>query len=330
MVLIEIGLAPAQPATDLLRLLATDAAALHDLIRGLAELSPPDESVLPNVDRLVDEHMRRAFPNCIDQSLVRKSRKTGRQNRRLLAYLMAHVGEEVSLQELLLVNGLHNGTSRRLRELETEHGHFRVTVEGKGDKTTYRLESVDPDIPATAYYWLKKNIRDRKKGTITPHNRLLALLSARLGEVVPLDDLAYVLPKNESRGRGIPRTPQLAVARRIRELREEGWQVQSGKDKTRVGLATSDYILETLDRLPAYERIKAKVRDAVLLGAGKRCENCGWGPADGSQRGKKQLEVHHRDPQRARPEDVNDPKNLEVLCNVCHAGVESRLKRAAG
>jgi hypothetical protein len=201
-----------------------------------------------------------------------------------------------------------------------------MRVTGTGDSTAYMLESLKPNVPATAYYWLKRNIRNRKKKTITPHARLLALLSARLGEVVPLDDLAHVLPKHDSRGRGMPRSPQLAVARRIRELREEGWIVQRGKDKTRVGLAPSDYTLETLDRLPPYERIKASVRDAVLERAMRRCERCGWGPADGPARGKKQLEVHHKDPQRTRPQDVNDPANLEALCNVCHAAVRSRSK----
>src|SRR3954454_575212 len=98
-------------------------------------------------------------------------------------------------------------------------------------------------------------------------------------------------PRMSRAVRGCRGPPQLAVARRIRELREEGWQVQSGKDKTRVGLAPSDYILETLDRLPAYERIKASVRDAVLERAGRRCESCGWAPADGPDRGRKQLEV---------------------------------------
>jgi len=326
----DLGVSPTPEARRVLRVLATDAAALHRTVRTLAALSPPDESRLPDVDGKVERHMRKAYATCLDPSLVRKGSKMGRQNRLLLAYLIERRGQEVPLHELLLVNGLHNATSRRLRELETEHGHFRMRVTGTGDSTAYILESATPDIAATSYYWLKRNIRNRKKKTITPHQRLLALLSARLGEVVPLDDLAYVLPKNESRGRGMPRTPQLAVARRIRELREEGWQVQSGKDKTRVGLASSDYILVTLDRLPAYERIKASVRDAVLERAGRRCESCGWAPADGPDRGKKQLEVHHREPQRARPEDVNDPKNLEVLCNVCHAGVESRLKRAAG
>jgi len=86
--------------------------------------------------------------------------------------------------------------------------------------------------------------------------------------------------------------------------------------------------METLERLPEYERIKASVRDDALTAAGRRCENCNWGPADGSSRGKKQLEVHHKMPQRDRPVDVNDPTNLQVLCNVCHAGVESKLKKA--
>jgi hypothetical protein len=324
----DLGVANTSDTRALLGRLATDAAALHRTIRALSELSEPDIADLPDVDDDVDAAMRRLFGRCKDQSLLRKGERIGRQNRVLLAYLIARVGHPVPLHELLVVNGLRNATSRRLRELETEHGHFSIEVTGSGDSTAYTLKHAIPDLDATAYYWLRRNIRTRKPKTIRPYERLLALLSARLGQAVPIDDLAYVLPKQRSEGKGRARTPQLAVARRVRELREEGWQVQSGKDKTRVGLAPSDYFMETLDRLPPYVRISAGVRDDALQAAERRCESCGWSPADGAQDRKKQLEVHHRMPQRNRPIDVNDPSNLQVLCNICHAGVESKLNKA--
>jgi hypothetical protein len=326
--LADLGIPDTMETRALLARMANDSAALHRTVRRLAAAHRVDETSLPDVDGPVEEYMRSTYGTCIRPELLRKPRRMGRQNRRLLSVLLKRVGEPVPLQELLLINGLHNATSRRVRELETEHGGFAIRVEGTGDATAYVLEYPRPDIPATAYYWLKRNIRNLRARQITPHDRLLALLSARLGDVVPLDDLAYVLPKSESAGRGRARTPQLAVARRIRELREKGWQVQSGKDRTRVGLASSDYLLETLDRIPEYERIKASQREAALRRAGYMCEHCGWSPSHGASRGKKQLEVHHRiDPRRSRAADVHRRENLEVLCNLCHAGVERRMKR---
>ena len=325
----DLGIPVTPDSRNLLGLLACDSGLLHSTVKRLSELRRPDESNLPDIDVQVDARMTAMFGSCSEPDLLRKSKRVGRQNKLLLALLLDRIGDAVPMQELLLVNGLHNATSRRLRELRTEHGHFAIEVSGTGDSTAYRLTNSTPDIDATAYYWLKSNIRQCSPKRITPHRRLLALLTARLGDAVPLDDLAYVLPKGESGGRGRTRSPQLAVARRIRELREEGWQVHSGTDKTRVDLRRSEYILETLDRLPAYERITAGVRTEVLDAAQMRCAQCGWGPSDGPMRGKKQLEVHHKRPQRARPEDVNDKANLIVLCNICHAGVEAKLKRAS-
>jgi hypothetical protein len=64
---------------------------------------------------MVERHMRRAYRNCLDPSLLRKGSKLGRQNRLLLAYLMERPRREVPLHELLLVNGLHNATSKLSR-----------------------------------------------------------------------------------------------------------------------------------------------------------------------------------------------------------------------
>ena len=324
-----MGLEPTTEARAVLARLSLDAPELLEFVREVAANRAAQAADVPDVDAAVDEALSRAFPSCLEPELLRKRQRTGRQNRVLLAHLLAHLNEPVSLHELLLVNGLHNATSRRLRELRVEHGHFDLVVSGTGDTTSYTLRSAAPDVDATARYWLLRNIRQASPKSITPHRRLLALLSAFLNRPVAIDDLAYVLPKRDSPGRGRARSPQLAVARRVRELRERGWQVQAGSDRTRQGLSSSEYLLTTLDRLPEYERISAKVRDEALINAGHRCELCGWGPADPPVRGKKHLEVHHRNPQRARPEDVNDSKNLQTLCNVCHAGVESRAKRRA-
>src|SRR5205823_889888 len=117
---------------------------------------------------------------------------------------------------------------------------------------------------------------------------------------------------------GRVRQPQSETTRRLRALREAGWQLYSGLDKVVAGLAPSQYIMLSLERLPPYERLKPAVWSAVIQRDRRTCQHCGWTPTAGPSQGRKCLEVHHRDPQRARPEDVNDPANLVTLCNTCH------------
>ena len=94
--------------------------------------------------------------------------------------------------------------------------------------------------------------------------------------------------------------------------------MHSGQDKMVAGLRSDQYVMLTLERVPPYERVPAKVWAEVMTEAGGRCSICRWTPTDGASQRRKLLEVHHREPQHARPEDVHDPANLRVLCNVCH------------
>lgn len=249
-----------------------------------------------------------------DESLLGNHVAIGPQHRRLLSVLAARVGQPVPLLQLLLANELRPETSRRVRELRREFGYFPITTTGAGDSVAYTLIDTAPQIDACAQWWLIKNIKD---SGLTVKERLLILLASRLGEPIPLEDLMKVNPRRSGkRARGAPRTAQLDTARRVRELREDGWQVYSGPDHA--GSDESHYVLETLERLPAYERIKSKVRKEVFSRAKHRCEECGWGPEDGRNRGKKYIEAHHKNPQESRPDDVHSPDNLECLCNTCH------------
>ena len=203
-------------------------------------------------------------------------------DRRLLAYLLDRVGDSVPLLELLAVNAFHSATPRRLRELRWEHGGWPIESYGSGFETRYLLQSADPDLGASAYYWLKRNIR---QSDLAWDARLVALLSARLGEPVPLEDLEYVLPRGSSSGRGRARTAPAGLTRRIRDLRARGYQVQSGVERTHAGLGSSEYVMPSLERLPEYERFPAKVRDARLALDGYRCAQCGWSPSLRSRAG---------------------------------------------
>ena len=72
--------------------------------------------------------MRKTYTKCTEPRVLKKAKKTGPQNRLLLSVLLDRLGQPVPLQELLLLNGLRNATSRRLRELEVEHGHFSMRL----------------------------------------------------------------------------------------------------------------------------------------------------------------------------------------------------------
>ena len=109
------------------------------------------------------------------------------------------IGLELAGAEKALARSEGWLTQRPWKRLEKEDGGWRLETAGSGLETSYVLKSAEPDVNASAYYWLKRNVRESDLG---PDRKLIALLSARLGEPVPVDDLAHVLPRGESAGRG--------------------------------------------------------------------------------------------------------------------------------
>jgi hypothetical protein len=106
--------------------------------------------------------------------------------------------------------------------------------------------------------------------------------------------------------------------RRIRELRDlEGLQIKSHND--RPDLRPGEYILETLERLPAFEHgISARTRAEVLARNGFTCQWCGRGPGDVdpiNPSRKIRLHIDHID-----PDGGNDKSNLRALCSACNQG----------
>jgi hypothetical protein len=106
--------------------------------------------------------------------------------------------------------------------------------------------------------------------------------------------------------------------RRIRELRDlEGLQIKSHND--RPDLKPGQYILETLERLPAFEHgISARTRAEVLARNGFTCQWCGRGPGDAdpiNPNRKIRLHIDHID-----PDGGNDKSNLRALCSACNQG----------
>lgn len=138
--------------------------------------------------------------------------------------------------------------------------------------------------------------------------KIRSYLEANVGKVVTTDAIAEVA--------GIRDYP-----RRIRELRdEEGMQIRSHID--RHDLKPGQYLLESLERVPAIERsISIRLRNEILERNGFTCQRCGNGPGDPDpvNPGRKvRLHIDHIKP--ISQGGTTDRDNLQVVCSACNQG----------
>jgi biotin operon repressor len=220
---------------------------------------------------------------------------------KILDYLKSHLGQPVSGEQLREVSGIQEW-ARRVRELRVEYGYD--VQEGGG---AYTLVSPDPDEKVAARWALANRIR-RMPGDA--RDRILEYFKANVGRVVTLAELHYVAKIKE-------------VPRRVRELRDEfGYRISSRHDRPE--LRPDQYVLETLDPIPAAERqIRPSVWKGVIERDGHRCVQCGAIPGSGVW-----LEVDHIDEKADGGSD--EPENLQTLCNRCHQRKTSRYQRSRG
>lgn len=139
-------------------------------------------------------------------------------------------------------------------------------------------------------------------------DRIRAYFEANVGKVVTTQQIREIAQISD-------------YQRRIRELRdEEGMQIRSHID--RHDLKPGEYILETLDRLPAIERgISPQLRNEILERNGYTCQLCGAGPGDPDpfNPGRKvRLHIDHIVP--ISQGGADDKSNLRVLCSACNHG----------
>jgi len=218
---------------------------------------------------------------------------------RILRYLLLRVGEPVDKEELDGVSGIQEW-ARRIRELRVEQG-WRIASDADRDDLApgqYMLEAPEPDGAGAGRWQLLNRIR-RQPGS--GRDRIRDLLVASVGAVVTAEEIDYVA--------GIREAP-----RRIRELEEAGYQIQSIIDDPT--LRPGDRRLISTDLLPARKREAIKQRYAILDRDGRRCRDCGVTPGAG-----KVLQVHHVVP--VHRAGTNDDDNLVTLCQFCHAGRHS-------
>jgi 5-methylcytosine-specific restriction endonuclease McrA len=145
----------------------------------------------------------------------------------------------------------------------------------------------------------------RKQGA---RGKIRAFLEANVGKVITTDQISQIADIRD-------------YQRRIRELRnEEGMQIRSHHDLA--SLKPGEYMLETLDRLPAIERsISPQLRNDILERNGFTCQQCGSGAGDPDpyNPGRKvRLHVDHIIPISQGGTDDRD--NLRALCSTCNQG----------
>jgi hypothetical protein len=113
-------------------------------------------------------------------------------------------------------------------------------------------------------------------------------------------------------------------ARRVRELRnEDGYQILSHKD--RANLKTNQYLLETIERVPAFTRgISKETRAWVLERNGYTCQMCGVAAGDpdplGGNRTVRLTMGHILDKSKGGDDT---PQNLRAVCTNCNEGLQN-------
>jgi HNH endonuclease len=113
-------------------------------------------------------------------------------------------------------------------------------------------------------------------------------------------------------------------ARRVRELRnEDGYQILSYKD--RADLKPNQYLMETIERVPAFARgISKETRAWVLERNGYTCQMCGVAAGDpdpfAGNRTVRLTMGHILDKSKGGDDT---PQNLRAVCTNCNEGLQN-------
>lgn len=235
---------------------------------------------------------------------------------KILAYLVARTGEEVSGDELAEISGIREWP-RRVRELRVEDG-YEITELGS---SVYRLEVDQPNLDRASAWRTANTIRAWPGSAM---DRVGAFLEANVGQVVNREQIDYVAKIAEG-------------SRRVRELRDEhGWPINSHIDEP--GLASGEYRLTSSDpedrRDPLQRLYSESLRQEVFERDKYTCQACGRDRAAAQAAGDTRfyLEVHHEvaiaDDLEALPKsERNNVDNLVTLCHADHLRETAKLQK---
>lgn len=251
----------------------------------------------------VSAHMGVALSQLDDES-AEISRQLGMSSAqaRLLEYLKSQVGELVDRRALRGVAQIDDW-ARRIRELRVEHG-WPITSSAQDERIPngkYRLDSLHPDAKLANKWKVANKIR---KQSGSGFDRGLTYLKEIYPEPAAADELFYVMKIK-------------SYARRIREMAEHGWMIDSNVDDS--SLPPGTYRLTTLTQAPARVREAIKLRYSVFERDRFTCQDCGRKPVDGIT-----LQAHHK--LMVSQGGDNSESNLVTLCPDCHAGRHSLSK----
>lgn len=113
-------------------------------------------------------------------------------------------------------------------------------------------------------------------------------------------------------------------ARRVRELRnEDGYQILTYRDRS--NLKRNQYLMETIERVPAFARnISKETRAWVLERNGYTCQMCGVAAGDpdplGGNRTVRLTMGHIIDKSKGGDDS---PQNLRAVCTNCNEGLQN-------
>lgn len=237
--------------------------------------------------------------------------------RKILDFLLAHVGEEVYGEQLRAVSGGIGEWARRVRELRGELGYDIAEL----GSSVYILRSLDPDQDRAAKWQLANSIRKRKG---SGKSRIEAYFEATVGQHITREQLDYVAKIKEG-------------VRRARELRDEfGWPINSHIDEPDLGpggyrlLSTDPADRRDISQRLYPDDLRARVfaRDSYTCAVCRR--NRERALAEGDTRFY--IEVHHKiavaDELAKLPSpERNNIENLITLCHRDHVRETATLQR---
>lgn len=113
-------------------------------------------------------------------------------------------------------------------------------------------------------------------------------------------------------------------ARRLRELRAEGWQIETVKDDPK--LKKDQYVLRSGEKGKAISfarEISKETRARVLERNGYTCQMCGVAAGDMHPHNGRQASLHMGHIVDKSKGGSDDASNLRALCSVCNEGLQN-------